>query len=242
MNRRSTKALGFDRLECHFPRLALRLSLPCRKQLAVRLFEVILWRNVQAAGSQVNPFGLTLDFAKVPNRRFIDHDMAVGVGPFAAVFFIAEAGAESDGLDNPAGGFAVFDLRFDLSAGLVSAGLRSTLLVLICERPFGAIFTKAEQGASPAKLAAGLVIESVHLVSTRRNQAEASFLKPGGKDIDVIDPELDLDFAVIGHSASIKKERDKWPRRQAGKRVDQALKLLLRPGFIETKDIFLQNH
>ena len=91
------------------------------------------------------------------------------------------------------------------------ASLLSTL-VLISERPPGAVFPKSEQCPPPAKLFAGLIIEGVHLMGAWGNQVEASLLKAGGEGVDVVNLELDLDFAVSSHRASIKKvSREKLP-------------------------------
>jgi hypothetical protein len=64
---------------------------------------------------------------------------------------------------------------------------------------------KAEQGPASPKLAPGLVIESVHLMGTWGNQAEPGCLKAAGKGVNVVNRELDLDFTVRRHAASIKK-------------------------------------
>jgi hypothetical protein len=64
---------------------------------------------------------------------------------------------------------------------------------------------KAEQGTPLPKLAAGLVIESVHLMGARGYQPEPGSLKAAGKGGNVVNLELDLDFAVGRHAASIKK-------------------------------------
>ena len=151
--------------------------------------------NVQALGGGVNPFGLAFNFAKVADGRFIDYDMAVGVGPFTAELFIAEAGAEAYRFNDPAHGLAVFDLRLNLPAGLVPARLLPAA-VFISQRPARAVFPKPEQGFPSAKLAAGLVKEGVHLMGAGGNQAKSSRLKAGGEGFNVIDSELDLDFAV----------------------------------------------
>ena len=45
------------------------------------------------------------------------------------------------------------------------------------------------------------------------NQTESGRLEAGGEGINIIDSELDLDFAVSGHAASIKK----------GSRIEQAV-------------------
>jgi hypothetical protein len=50
-------------------------------------------------------------------------------------------------------------------------------------------------------------------MSARGDQAESSRLKAGGKGINVVNFELDLDFAVGSHAASIKK----------GERIEQAV-------------------
>jgi len=41
------------------------------------------------------------------------------------------------------------------------------------------------------------------------NQAESSCLEARSEGLNIINPELDLDFAVGSHSASIKEERIK---------------------------------
>jgi hypothetical protein len=42
-------------------------------------------------------------------------------------------------------------------------------------------------------------------VGAGSNQAEASLLETSGEGIDIIDSELDLNFAIGSHAASIKK-------------------------------------
>jgi hypothetical protein len=64
---------------------------------------------------------------------------------------------------------------------------------------------KAEKGSPSPKLAPGLVIESVHLMGAGGNQTEPGSLKAAGKGVDIVNLELDLDFAVGRHAASIKK-------------------------------------
>jgi len=65
---------------------------------------------------------------------------------------------------------------------------------------------KAEQGSSSAKLAPGLVIESVHLMGARGYQPESGCLKAAGEGANIINSELDLDFTVRRHAASIKNK------------------------------------
>jgi hypothetical protein len=43
-------------------------------------------------------------------------------------------------------------------------------------------------------------------MGARCSQTESSCLETGGKSFNVVNPELDFDFAVSGHGASIKKE------------------------------------
>ena len=76
--------------------------------------------------------------------------------------------------------------------------------VLVRQRPARAIFAKPEQGSPPAQLAAGLVKEGIHLMGAGSNEAESSRLETGSEGLNVLDPELDFDFAVSGHAASIK--------------------------------------
>jgi acyl-CoA reductase-like NAD-dependent aldehyde dehydrogenase len=64
---------------------------------------------------------------------------------------------------------------------------------------------EAEQGPSSPKLAPGLVIQGIHLMRTRGNQMEPGSLEAAGKSVNVVNPELDLDFTVGRHAASIKK-------------------------------------
>jgi hypothetical protein len=64
---------------------------------------------------------------------------------------------------------------------------------------------KAEQGTSSPKLAAWLVIEGVHLMGTWGYQPEPGSLKAADKGVNVVNLELDFDFAVRRHAASIKK-------------------------------------
>jgi hypothetical protein len=84
--------------------------------------------------------------------------------------------------------------------------------VFISQRPAGAVLAKPEQGIPSAKLAPGLVVEGVHLMGARGDQAESSRLEARGEGINVIDSELDFDFAIGSHAASIKK----------GERIEQA--------------------
>jgi hypothetical protein len=88
-----------------------------------------------------------------------------------------------------------------MPAGLVPAA------VLIGQCPARAVLAKPEQGFPPAKFASGLVKQRVHLMGARGNQAESSRLKASCEGVNVIDSELDLDFAVGSHAASIKKSR-----------------------------------
>jgi hypothetical protein len=206
----SQRKLAFDLLERHFLCFAPGLAFPGRKQLSVRLFDVAFDGNVQALGGGVNPFGMAFDFAKVADGRFVDYDMAVGVGPFTAELFIAEAGAEADRFNDPVHGFAVLHLRFNLPAGLVSARLLAAA-IFIGQRPARAILAKAEQGSPAPKLVAGLIKEGIHLMGAGGDQAESSRLEARGEGINVVDSELDLDFAVGSHTASIKKQRCQDP-------------------------------
>jgi hypothetical protein len=64
---------------------------------------------------------------------------------------------------------------------------------------------KAEKGSPSPKLTPGLIIESVQLMGAGGDQPESCFLKAAGDGINVVDPELDLDFAVGRHAISIKK-------------------------------------
>jgi hypothetical protein len=198
------KTLAFDCLKRHFLRFASGLAFPGREQLRVRFFEVAFDRDIQALGRGVNPFGLALDLAEVPDGRFVDYDMAVRVGPFTAEFLIAEAGAEADRFNDPGHGFAIFDLRLNLAARLVPPRLPPAS-VLVSNRPARAVFPKPEQGSPTAKFAAKLVIKRIHLMGSGSHQAESSRLKTGGQGVNVVDPKLDLDFAIRGHAASIKK-------------------------------------
>jgi hypothetical protein len=45
-------------------------------------------------------------------------------------------------------------------------------------------------------------------MGSRGDQAKSSPLKASGEGLNVIDSELDLDFAVGSHAASIKKSRE----------------------------------
>src|SRR6185437_13503087 len=92
------RKLAFDLFERHFLGFAPGLAFPGCKQFSVRFLKVVLDWNIQALGCRVNPFGLTFDFAKVADRRFVDYYMAIGVGPLTAELFITEAGAEADRL------------------------------------------------------------------------------------------------------------------------------------------------
>jgi hypothetical protein len=136
--------------------------------------------------------------------------MAVGVGPFTAELFIAKARAEAYRFNDSGHGFAVFNLCLNFPAGLMPARLLPAA-VLISQSPAGAIFAKPEKGPSSAKLAAGLVKKGIHLMGARGNQAESSCLEAGGEGVNVIDSKLDLDFAVSGHAASIRREDRVWP-------------------------------
>src|SRR6476646_10771555 len=89
------RELAFDRFERHFLRFALCLAFPGGEQLRVRFFQIAFNWNVQALGCGVNPLCLAFNFAKVPDRCFVNYDMAGGVGPFTAKLFVAEAGTEA---------------------------------------------------------------------------------------------------------------------------------------------------
>jgi hypothetical protein len=150
--------------------------------------------------------------------------MAVGVGPFTAEFFISETGAEAYSLDDPAHGFATFDLRLNLAARLVPPRLLSTA-VFVSQCPARAVFPKPEQGSPTAKFAAKLVIKRIHLIGSGSHQAESSRLKTGGQGVNVVDPELDLDFAIRGHVASIKKRANEKSVTICRKRPVKLLKM-----------------
>ena len=55
-------------------------------------------------------------------------------------------------------------------------------------------------------IGAGLVKKGIHLVGSGSNQPKPSCLEGSSERFNVVDPKLDLDFAVRGHAASIKKE------------------------------------
>jgi hypothetical protein len=65
---------------------------------------------------------------------------------------------------------------------------------------------KAEKGSPTPKLPSGLVIKGVHLMGTGGDQPESRFLKAAGEGVNIINPELDLDFAVGRHAVSIKNK------------------------------------
>src|SRR5579864_4942950 len=199
--------LAFDLFECHFSGFAPGLTFPGGEQLRVRFFQVAFDGNVQAPGGGVNPFGLAFDFAKVADGRFIDHNVAVGVGPFTAEFLITEAGTETDRFNDPAHGIAIFHLCLNFPAGLVPTGLPDAA-VFISQRPALAILAQPKQGFTSAKFAAGLVIEGVHLMGARGNQPESRVLEGGSEGVNVVDSELDLDFVVSSHAAQYKEKED----------------------------------
>src|SRR6185312_9533710 len=134
-------SLALNLFERHLLRFALGLTFPGGKEFRVGLFQVVLDWNIQALGGGINPFGLAFNFAKVADGRFIDYYVTVGVAPFTAKLFIPEAGAEAYRFNDPAHGFAIFDLGLNLPAGLMPAGLLPTA-VLISERPARAILAK----------------------------------------------------------------------------------------------------
>src|SRR6185503_846316 len=209
-------SLALNLFERHLLRFALGLTFPGGKEFRVGLFQVVIDWNIQALGGGINPFGLAFNFAKVADGRFIDYYVTVGVAPFTAKLFIPEAGAEAYRFNDPAHGISVFDLRLNLSAGFVPAGLLPAT-VFISQRPAWTILAKAKKGSPSAQLAAGLIVKGVHFMSAGGNQSKSSLFQAGGKGLDVIDSELDLDFAVGSHSASIKEERRAGRRRASQK-------------------------
>lgn len=196
--------LAFDFFKRHFLCFALCPAFPDRKQFRIRLFQVAFNGNIQTPGGRVNPVGFAFDLAKVTDGSFIDYDVAVGVGPFTTKLFITEAGAEAYGFYDPAHGISVLYLGFNFPAGFMPARLfRATVFVRDC--PAQPIFPESEQRAPAAQFAAGLIKQGIHLMGARSNEPESSRLETGSESVNVVDSELDFDFAISGHDASIKK-------------------------------------
>jgi hypothetical protein len=84
-------------------------------------------------------------------------------------------------------------------AGLLPAA------VFISQRPARAVLAEPEQGFPSAKFAPGLIKEGIHLMGAGGNQAESILLEASGESFNIIDSELDLNFAISSHAASIKK-------------------------------------
>ena len=64
------RKLAFDLFEGHLLGLTLGLLLPRRKQLRVRVLEIVFHRDIEPAGGGINPFRLPLDFPKVAKKDY----------------------------------------------------------------------------------------------------------------------------------------------------------------------------
>src|SRR2546425_7540161 len=85
-----TRAALTDGLKGHLFRRAPGASFPVEEQSGIGLSDVVTRPDPDTACSLINPARRALDLAKVPDGRFIHHDVALSVSPLPTEFLIAK--------------------------------------------------------------------------------------------------------------------------------------------------------
>ncbi len=130
--------------------------------------------------------------------------MAAAVGPLRAVLLITKARSKPKLVENLHQGLSPFNGCFNLPARLMSTLLA---LVFISQSPLLAILADTQQGAALAQCLPGLIVEHIHLMGAAGDQAEALCFEASGQNLDILDFELDFNFAVGSHGVSVESLR-----------------------------------
>ena len=111
----------------------------------------------------VDPARGAFDFPEVSYRSFIQYNVALAVGPFGAIFLVAEGGSVAQGAENRVYLLAVVDLAFEFDSGFVASGLGFGF-GLVSQNPLLSVLAKAEEFSFLAEFLAGEVVEGVYFV------------------------------------------------------------------------------
>ncbi len=172
---------------CALPPLVKKPSVACRQSFVPG--------NVESRCHGIDPLGQALQFGVTADGRFVDHAMAMAVGPLGAPLFIEEYRFESKRGKDAHQSLRVGDFCFAFDAVLMSifsdAGVGDSLVGQ--DGPSG-VFADANQLTTGAQRAVWSVEELVTLKAAGRNQAKPENLKLSLERGWIVYREFDLSF------------------------------------------------
>src|SRR5437016_14620180 len=112
---------ALDRIKRHLVSLASSLPLPRKDQIPLVFLHVVFPIDAQITRRSINPLRWPLDFCKIADRRFVNHNVPFPALPLLAKFFIAKARLELQRSQNGCHLGAIRYTRLGFNSAFVSA-------------------------------------------------------------------------------------------------------------------------
>lgn len=183
-------------LESHVEGGAAGTLFPAEEELCVGRGDVVTLADAEELCGAVDPIGCAFDFSDVADGGKVDYNVSRTVGPFGAIFLIAEGWAKAERNEDVVHLLTIFDRRFMLDASLVAC--TGVAAGFVSELPLISIEAEAEDLSGAAKIANGVVVKRVGFESGVGFLGESCALKAAYECGGSIYQELDFDFAAIG--------------------------------------------